>query len=125
MRIFQTKWFARWAATEALSARAQTAAIAEIEQGLVDAYLGGGLIKKRVATGGRGKRAGLRTIIALKAGESAYFLYGFAKNQQGNVGPKELRVLRRMATYLLALDAQGLDAVTLSGELVEVANEEA
>ena len=39
-------------------------AVYEIAQGLVDADLGGHLLKKRVALQGQGKRSGARTIVA-------------------------------------------------------------
>ncbi len=62
MQIFQTKWFAHWADKEGLTAQVPCAAIAEINQGLVDANLGGRVVKKRVALGGRGKSGGVRTL---------------------------------------------------------------
>jgi hypothetical protein len=46
MQIFQTKWFAHWASKEGLSSQVLCAAVTEISQGLVDANLGGHVIKK-------------------------------------------------------------------------------
>jgi hypothetical protein len=66
MLIFKTKTFTKNAASEGLTDEALKKAIAEIEQGLVNAVLGGNLIKKRVAVGSRGKSGGLRTIMAYK-----------------------------------------------------------
>ena len=66
MQIFQTKWFARWAAKEGLQSSALILAVAEIEQGLVDANLGGHVVKKRVGLAGRGKSGGVRTLLAFK-----------------------------------------------------------
>jgi hypothetical protein len=54
MLIFKTKTFTKNAASEGLTDEALKKAIAEIEQGLVNAVLGGNLIKKRVAVGSRG-----------------------------------------------------------------------
>jgi hypothetical protein len=56
--------FARWARKEGVTDRALRVAVAEMESGLVDARLGGGLFKKRVALPGGGKRGGARTIVA-------------------------------------------------------------
>jgi hypothetical protein len=39
-------------------------AVYEIERGLIDDDLGGHVMKKRVAVGGRGKRGGVRTLLA-------------------------------------------------------------
>ena len=43
-------------------------AAAEMAQGLIDADLGGHVVKKRVALGGQGKRSGARTIVATNFG---------------------------------------------------------
>jgi hypothetical protein len=120
MQIFLTTWFARWAAKEGLSERALIAAVAEMEQGLIDANLGGNLVKKRVAPGGRGKSGGVRTILAFKVHGKAFFLYGFAKNQRDNIDDKELQALKLMATHLLAYDAKALEKAVKAQELIEV-----
>jgi hypothetical protein len=57
---------------------------------LVDANLGGGLIKQRVARPGQGRRGGFRNLMAYRAGAHTVFLYGFAKNERDNIGPDEL-----------------------------------
>jgi len=49
-----------------------------MEQGLVDADLGGHVMKKRVALPGRGKSSGARTNIACQVEDKAFFIYGFA-----------------------------------------------
>jgi hypothetical protein len=66
MRIFTTKWFMQWAAKEGLTDEALRTAVAEMEQGLIDASLGGHVYKKRVGVQGRGKRGGVRTLLAFK-----------------------------------------------------------
>lgn len=123
MQIFQTQWFSRWGLKEGLSERTLRQAVAEIEQGLVDAKLGGSVVKKRVAVGGRGKSAGVRTILAFKANDKAFFLYGFAKNQRDNISDKELQALKLMATQLLAYDDKALKKAMDAHELYEVNNE--
>ena len=49
-----------------LSDDALSAAVSEMASGLVDADLGGYLVKKRVPLPGKGKRGGARTIVATK-----------------------------------------------------------
>lgn len=124
MQIFLTKWFARWAAKEGLPEQALCAAAAEMEQGLIDAHLGGYVVKKRVAVGGRGKSGGLRTILGFKLKDKAFFLYGFAKNQQGNIDDKELQALKLMASELMKYDRKALDQAIRAQELIEVNNEQ-
>jgi hypothetical protein len=123
MQIFQTQWFARWGIKEGLSERTLCQAVAEIEHGLVDAKLGGSVVKKRVAVGGRGKSAGVRTILAFRTSEKAFFLYGFAKNQRDNISEKELQALKLMATHLLGYDDKALEKAMDAHELYEVKNE--
>lgn len=123
MLVLQTKWFERWAAKEGLSGRTLRLAVREMERGLVDADLGGNVVKKRIAVGGRGKSGGVRTIVALKAHDRAFYLYGFAKNQRDNISGRELLALKKMAEHLLAYDTKKLDQAIAARELVEVTND--
>ena len=119
MKIYKTKWFHRWAIKEDLTDAVLCSAIAELERGLVDA-LGGYVYKKRVALHGRGKRGGARTLIAFRRGASAFFIYGYPKNERANIRDDELRALRLLAGQLLGYNAQELAQAIESGELIEV-----
>lgn len=79
MRIFKAKRFNQWATSEQIADDQLTQVVDEIQAGLIDANLGGGLYKKRVAAKGRGKRAGYRTLLAFRFAYRVIFLYGFAK----------------------------------------------
>lgn len=74
-----------------LSDRGLCEAVSEMEYGLIDADLGGQVVKKRVALQGRGKRAGARTIIATNRGNRWFFLFGFNKNERANIDDGELK----------------------------------
>ena len=124
MRIFKTKWFKKWATKEGLSDAALSVAVAEMERGLIDADLGGQVVKKRVALSGRGKSSGARTLIAYRQGVKTFFVYGFAKNQQANMGDKELQALKRLAGELLGYTDTALTKAVKAGELIEVANDD-
>ena len=120
MRIFRTKGFARFQRKQGVDAAALREAIARAERGLIDANLGHGLIKQRVARRGEGKRGGFRTIIAYRAGDRSVFLHGFAKNQQANISREDERDLKDFGGMILALDARGLEIMMRGGELTEV-----
>lgn len=120
MQAFKTKSFARWANRDGLSDEALVAAVAEMDQGLVDARLGGQVVKKRVALSGRGKRGGVRTLVALRQGEKAFFVYGFAKNERANISDKELKALKLLAKELLHFPPASLSKAIKAGELVEI-----
>lgn len=49
MRIYKIRWFDRWARKQGLNNLSLCLAVREITEGLYEADLGSGLIKKRVA----------------------------------------------------------------------------
>ena len=119
-RIFKTKWFDRFARKERIEADVIRDAIARAERSQVDADLGGGVIKQRVARPGQGRSGGYRTLVLLKAGERAVFAYGFAKSDRGNVRDDELTALRALAEELLGYDDEELARALEAGALIEV-----
>jgi hypothetical protein len=86
------------------------AAVLEMAQGLIDADLGGGVVKKRVGLAGRGKRGGARTLVATNKGNRWFFLFGFEKNDRAHVSAEEKEALQSMAQDLLARTRKDLDA---------------
>ena len=120
MQVFKSKWFHKWAASERLDGEALLAAVEEIESGLIDARLGGHVIKKRVALPGRGKRGGSRTLVVYQQADKAFFVYGFAKNERANISDKELKALKLLATELLSYTKPALAKAIKAGELIEV-----
>lgn len=104
MRVYKIKGFARFQRHERIADKALVDALLAAERGLVDADLGGGLIKQRVARPGQGKSGGFRTLIAYRRGERAVFLFGFTKNERA----------------YLALDERKIEAAIAAQELTEV-----
>lgn len=124
MRIFKNKAFSKWAAKEGLSDEALRMAVTEIENGLIDADLGGYVIKKRVALTGRGKSGGARTLLAYRIENRAFFIYGFAKNARSNIKPDELKALKMLAAQLLSYNNSELDKAVEKRVLIEVSTYE-
>ncbi|MCG3171059.1 MAG: hypothetical protein CALGDGBN_02632 [Pseudomonadales bacterium] len=122
-RIFRTRTFTRWMRKTGLNDEALDGAVFEMALGLIDADLGGYVVKKRVALPGHGKRGGARTIVATKLKGRWFFLYGFGKNERDNIDKEELKALQEMARELLGFDEQQLAAALTAGELVEVSSE--
>ena len=116
----KTRQFARWAEGERLSDNALCAAVREIDNGLIDARLGGFLLKKRVAKPGRGKRGGLRTIIAHRQGTRLIFLFGFAKRDRANLDDDEKMALHKLADIYMAQTDKQLSELVKKKILVEV-----
>lgn len=120
MRLFKTKAFNKWADKEGLSDSILEFAVAEIENGLIDADLGGHVIKKRIALGSRGKSGGARTLLAYQLNDKAFFVYGFAKNARSNITKDELKALKAFAAVLLAYSDEELEHAVKSRVLIEV-----
>ena len=96
------------------------AAVCEMRVGLYAADLGGGLLKKRIARPGEGKRGGFRTLVATNKGTRWVFVCGFPKNERSNIDQDEEAALKQLAAHLLALTAQALGQAQCAGELLEV-----
>jgi hypothetical protein len=87
---------------------------------LIDADLGGGVIKQRMARRGSGKAGGFRTIIVFRSGDRAVFVHGFAKSDLENVRPDELAALKKLAAEILGFGPAQLARAVASGALLEV-----
>ena len=120
MRVFKNKPFARFARKAGLNDEVLRQAIDAAKRGLVDADLGGGVIKQRVARQGGGKSGGFRTIVLFRDGERAFFVHGFAKSDLGNIRADELAAFRMLASHLLAYDDPALAAAVGAGALMEI-----
>jgi len=120
MRVFKTRWFARFAKREGIEDRRLAEAIGRAERGLIDADLGGGLIKQRVARPGQGRSGGYRVVIAYRVGHRAVFIYGLAKNDRANFRNDELDTARDIASIWIPASAERIARGQQEGELTEV-----
>lgn len=120
LRIFKNVWFNRFARQEKLTDEVLIEAITRANKGLIDADLGGSVIKQRIAKAGRGKSGGYRTIIIFRRGERAFFVYGFAKNNQDNLEKYEEDIYKKSAKELLALTDIQLEQLLKNKALTEV-----
>ena len=89
---------------------------------MIDADLGGGLIKQRVARQGQGRSGGYRMMIAYRAKDRAVYFYGFAKSDRENIEPDELLTMREIAAELLAGDADQIAEAIRNNKIEEVPN---
>ena len=122
-RVFKTRAFVRMMRKSGVRDGDLCDAVSEMEEGLVDADLGGGVLKKRVALPGQGKRGGARTIVATNRGDRWFFVFGFKKNDRSNINGAELEALQKIAVDLLKQSSASLDALVNQGELQEICNE--
>jgi hypothetical protein len=118
--VFLDLGFDDWARDEGVGDAVLCAAAAEIERGLVDARLGGFLVKKRVAAPGRGKRGGYRTIAAYRHGDRLVFLHGFAKNEKEDISRDERKALVKLGDHYMKYSSAALSELITKRLLVEV-----
>lgn len=119
-RVLKTRHFCRWMRKTELTDALLCRAVAEMEAGLVDADLGGGVVKKRVPLPGRGKSRSVRTLLATNKAERWFFVFGFEKNERENITKHELEALQNLASSLLSLSDKDLEDRLEDGSLTEI-----
>lgn len=123
-RVFKTRHFSRWMRKTELTDRALCQAVEEMARGLIDADLGGDIVKKRVGLAGRGKRGGARTLVATNKGNRWFFVFGFEKNERANISDEELEALQDVAADLLARTARQLNEAIEDDSLQEICHDD-
>ena len=120
MNVYLSKAFTRMARRGGLIDVHICQAVAEMNTGLIDANLGAGLFKKRIAMPGQGKRGSWRALLGFQAGKKAFSLYLFPKNSRDNIEDDEMKALKRLARYYLTLKPSEIKTALQCGELEEV-----
>ncbi|MCH9643263.1 MAG: type II toxin-antitoxin system RelE/ParE family toxin [Gammaproteobacteria bacterium] len=120
MRIFKTRYFNRWAKAEGLLDERLVFAVSELSSGLYEGDLGSACYKKRIGIMGRGKRGGVRVIIAYEFDNKSFFIYGYAKNVRTNINEKEKIQFRKLSKTFLSLGETKINKLLKLGELIEV-----
>lgn len=121
MRLFKTRTLAKFTRQNRIRDASLVAAVDNAMRGLVDADLGGHIIKQRVARPGQGKRGGFRMLIGLRP-DLAIFLFGFAKNERENIDDDQLKDLREIVAAWFAADEEKIAQALKDGILLEVQN---
>jgi hypothetical protein len=120
MRLFKSKAFDRFAQSSKIKDADLWEAVERAEKGLIDADLGGKVIKQRIARDGEGKSGGFRSIIFYKTSERAVFVYGFKKSALDNIDSKELKNFKDSAKFVLKLSDKELATAIKHGAFIEV-----
>ncbi len=122
MRVFKNAWFVRFARKEGISNQSLLAAVTRAESGSIDADLGAGIIKQRIARRGAGKSGGYRSLVIYRKGDKAFFVYGFPKNVQDNIRDDEQEQFKRAAKLTLSLTDEQLRLLIERGQFEEIFN---
>ena len=120
MRVFKNRWLTKFADRQGISDADLIEAVTRAESGLIDADLGGGVIKQRIARQGHGKIGGYRSLILFKHGSRAFVVYAFAKSNRENIDRHELQVYRETARFYLNYTDEELNALMTKGIIMEI-----
>ena len=120
MRVFKNSRFHKFARKEKISDAMLCEAVERAERGQIDADLGAGLIKQRVARPGAGKSGGFRTLVFFRAETGAAFALGFAESDMANLDDAEEAYLKKAAKLVLWFADAQMDAEVAAGRMFEV-----
>lgn len=120
MRVFKNGWFQKFARKEKISDAMLCEAVARAERGQIDADLGSGLIKQRLARPGAGKSGGFRTLVFFRTQERAVFAFGFAKSDMANLDDADEAYLKKAAKLVLGFTDEQMEAEIAAGRMLEV-----
>lgn len=120
MKIYKTQIFDKWIKKKGITDKSLKDAIVEICDGLIDADMGNGLIKKRMSKPGHGKRGSYRTLLAFKSNSRAIFLTGFSKSDKDNISPSEKTVFKKLCVIYLNMNNNEIESMCNSKRLNEV-----
>ncbi|MES2944056.1 MAG: type II toxin-antitoxin system RelE/ParE family toxin [Pseudomonadota bacterium] len=120
LRIFKNREFSKFARKEKISDKKLIEAVENADSGLIDANYGGGVIKQRIARPNEGKSGGYRSIVLYRQGDKAFFVYGFAKNEQDNIDKTEESDFKKLAKIMFAMTDQQIDTLLDKESIEEV-----
>lgn len=120
IRVFMNKFFANFVKEERISNNSLLDAVERVEKGLIDADLGGGVIKQRIARPGQGKSRGYRSIILFRTGERAFFIFGYSKKDMDNISDIELKTYKKLALRLSKYSDRDINEFVKIGVFIEV-----
>ncbi|GBU26619.1 hypothetical protein R84B8_00129 [Treponema sp. R8-4-B8] len=123
MRVFKYTWFNRFASKEGITDRELLEIVDQLEADQADAKLGGDVYKVRIARQGEGKSSGHRVIVYFRNEHRTFFVYGFSKNDRGNISEKELKSFKRDAKNRLSFTDEQIKVHLQNGTFIEITEE--
>lgn len=117
LSVYKTRLFVRFARKARISDEDLWKAADLANRGLIDADLGGGVIKQRIARSGEGKSGGSRSLIAFRKDDRAIYVYGFGKKDQANIDHSALEAFRKLSRLVLAYTQAEIETEIATGAL--------
>lgn len=123
MKIYKNSWFNRFANKNDIEDECLITAVKRAEKGLIDADLGGYVIKQRIARRGQGSSGGYRAIIIMQQKDRYFFIFGYAKSEKENISAIELREFKKLAALMISISESNVKELLKNRSLVEVKRE--
>jgi hypothetical protein len=120
LSVYKNKPFTRFAKKARITDADLWNAALQANEGILDANLGGGVIKQRIARTGEGKSGGSRTIILFRKDDRAVYVFGFEKKDMANISAKDLMAFREFAAIYLGYTAAEMDGLVRNGTLYQI-----
>ncbi|WP_273384177.1 type II toxin-antitoxin system RelE/ParE family toxin [Actinobacillus porcinus] len=95
-------------------------AVERANQGLIDANLGGNVIKQRIAKQGQGKSSGYRSLILYRINNNSYFVAAIEKSDRENISEQEENALKLLAKVYETYREEQINALVKQGILIEI-----
>lgn len=95
-----------------------------MNDGQIDADLGEGVIKQRIARPGAGKSGGSRSIILFRKGDRTVYVHGYEKKDQATIKPNDLGTFQSPAKVVLNYTLQDIADLVRDGQLFYVGGKE-
>jgi hypothetical protein len=123
VRVFKYTRFSRFADKEGITDNELREIVDQIEAKQADANLGGDVYKVRVARQGEGKSGGHRVIVYFRNEFRTFFVYGFSKNDRGNISERGLKLFKHDAKKVFGLTDAEIKTWLYRGTLTEITEE--
>lgn len=120
MKIFVTKTCAREARRLKIGSPELCGAGESVERGAVDADLGGGMIKQRIARPNAGRSGGFRAIILNLHDNRLLFVDIYAKSRLDNISKRDMAAYRALSKFIRNLSEEKFSDMLKNGSIVEV-----
>jgi hypothetical protein len=120
LAVYKSEPFARFSRKAGIPDADRWKAAQLANEGVIDADLGGGVIKQRIARTGERKSGGSRSIILFKKNGRAVFVHGFEKKDKATIGQSDLIAFRALAMDVLRCPDSTIAHHVTSGLLIPV-----
>ena len=123
MLFLKNKWFNKWSSKNKIKNKDLLEGISNIKNNIGIVSLGSHLYKVRLLSETKGKSGSFRTLIVYKKEKLAIYIYGFSKNEKGNINNKELTLFKKLAKDILTLNEKLIELLISKKHYIHIEKE--